>query len=315
MERISCIFCGKPGNRIAISEHGYNGLKCENCNLIFVSPRPDATEIIGLYTEHHAVSYADAQFQFESFGRREAAKALSIISNYRKDGSILELGPGGGSFLLEARNFGYTPFGIELNPLEARWINERLGIPCESDPLTECSFAGRKFDIVYHKDVLSHLSDPVGVFRAINQSMNKTGLLVFETGNIADVKDKHYKWFSEFLYPDHLFFFGEKSLKILLERTEFSCLHIHRYAILLPLLLKRMLWRVKDPLKDKKTVEKMKLKKEINPARSRKMSAKRRLRLSYRYVSQYLDKFGVILPKKGWPLRLLVIAEKRSEIC
>jgi len=315
MERITCIFCGITSNHIAITENGYNGLKCANCNLIYISPRPGAAEITQIYTDYHAVQYADAHFQFEGFGRKVAARTLSKIKNYRKSGSILELGPGGGYFLLEALHYGYEPYGIELNPIEARWINEKLYIPCETTALSKSSFGERKFDIIYHNDVLSHLYDPVGVFREINQSMKKTGLLVFETGNIADVNEKHYKWFSEFHYPEHLFYFGEKSLGILLERTGFKCLQVYRDAILLPLLLQKLLWRMKDPLKDKKTVEDMRSKKDLNPVGRAQLGMKRRLRRTYRYAMHNLTKFGsILLPKNGWPLKLLVIAEKRSDL-
>jgi len=206
MEDISCIFCGKPSDDVAITENGYTGRKCQECNLIFISPRPSAAEITHLYTAEHAVLYADAQFHFERFSRMLAASTLAKIRNYKKGGSLLELGPGGGSFLLEARNCGYEPYGIELNPIEARWINEKLRIPCENVALNEGSFGGKRFDIIYHKDVLSHLHDPIGAFADMNRTLKKNGLLVFETGNIADVEKKHYRFIYQFLYPDHLFF-------------------------------------------------------------------------------------------------------------
>jgi hypothetical protein len=163
MERINCIFCGRSSNHIAINENGYNGLKCKSCDIIYISPRPSADYITHLYTAHHAVKYADAQFQFERYKRMEAARTLSKIKNYRESGSILEIGPGGGFFLMEARNYNYEPYGIELNPLEAHWIKEKLHIPCETTALNKSSFGGRMFDIIYHRDVLSHLYDPVGV--------------------------------------------------------------------------------------------------------------------------------------------------------
>jgi SAM-dependent methyltransferase len=298
MEDNSCIFCGVPSHHVAITEHGFMGVKCNKCNLIYISPRPDATEVTRLYTEEHAVLYADSQFQFDGFNRMQAARTLAKVRNYRGAGSVLELGPGGGGFLVEARKWGYEPYGIELNPIEARWINEKLQIPCEHAPLSGVSFGGKDFDIVYHRDVLSHLSDPIGVFRDINRALKKNGLLVFETGNIADVDEKYMSYYSQFFYPDHLFFFGEKSIDTLLERTGFKRVCVYREAIMLQLLLQKAFWRSKEALKDKRNVA--------------GMSMKRRLRLLYRYVSYYLLRLGSVLPKEGRPLKLLVIAEKVS---
>lgn len=312
MEEISCIFCGERSQHLSISENGYTGLKCDKCNLIYISPRPNAAEVVQLYAHDHSLMYADAQFQFEQVMRMTAALALSKIRNYKQSGSILELGPGGGYFLLEARNNGYDPYGIELNPIEARWINEELRIPCENFPLREKSFGGKQFDIIYHKDVLSHLHDPIGVFRDINKALKEDGLLVFETGNIADVRKKYFKYFSQFSYPDHLFFYGEKSISTLLARTGFRCIGIIRSAILLQLILQKVLWRIKDSLKDKYAAEEMKSQREKDSA-ANTLTVKRRLRNLYRYTSYALVRFGTVLPKKGRPLKLLIFAQKESD--
>lgn len=193
-----------------------------------------------LYTDEHAVLYADAQFQFDAFNRMEAARTLSKIQKIKERGAILEIGPGGGGFLSEARRLGYDPHGIELNPIEARWINEELKIPCETAILSPTSFNGQTFDIIYHRDVLSHLSDPIGAFRMMHRALKSDGLLVFETGNIADVDPRYMKYFSQFSYPDHLFFFGEKSLIKLMAMTGFTQHAIHRDPILLQLILQKM---------------------------------------------------------------------------
>jgi 2-polyprenyl-3-methyl-5-hydroxy-6-metoxy-1,4-benzoquinol methylase len=312
MENISCIFCGKQSDHIAITENGYAGRKCQDCNLIYISPRPNAADVKYLYTDEHAVLYADAQFQFDKVKRMIAVSTLAKIRNYRKSGALLELGPGGGYFLQEARNWGYDPYGIELNPIEARWINEKLQIPSENVALNEGSFGGKQFDIIYHNDVLSHLYDPIGVFGDINRALKRDGLLVFKTGNIADVDEKYYKFFSQFLYPDHLFFYGEHSLKMLLERTGYKYICVYREAILLQLLLQKALWRFKDSLKDKRVIENMKTHKRID-SEDRGLSVKRQLRLMYQYVSHYFIRVGRILPKNGRPLKLLVVAEKKSD--
>jgi SAM-dependent methyltransferase len=313
MEEIPCIFCGVRSQNVAITENGYTGLKCIACNLIYVSPRPGAAKIENLYTDEHAFLYADAQFKFERVNRLAAAATLSKIRQHRKGGSVLELGPGGGQFLLEARKCGFEPYAIELNPIEAHWIKDGLGIPCERSPLSGESFNGRRFDLIYHKDVLSHLHDPITVFSNINNALEENGLLVFETGNIADVDKRFYKHFSQFLYPDHLFFFGERSIDCLLERTGFRRIDIKRDAILLELVLQKALWRLKGALKeeDAKTTS---METVERPADTDKMSVKRRLRSWYRYVNMLLVKLGVILPKRGRPLKLLIFAEKKRNV-
>ena len=310
MEEVSCIFCQAHSNDVVIVENGFTGVKCHNCNLIFISPRPDPTEVTRLYSDGHAVLYADAQFKFERFNSMEAARTLAKIRSRKKGGgTLLEIGPGGGSFLSEARKRGYEPHGIELNPIEARWINENLRIPCETTALSATSFGGRRFDIIYHRDVLSHLSNPIEAFQEMHRALKPDGLLVFETGNIADVDRKYMKYFSQFSYPDHLFFFGEQSLNILLERTGFAMRCIDREAIMLQLILQKALWSLKDSLKDERVLQEMHAEKKLKPEGTG-LTGKRRLRNLYRYVNHYLVRCGKFLPKRGRPLKLLVFARK-----
>lgn len=312
MEEISCIFCEKSNTRVAITENEYTGLKCDDCELVYISPRPEADEVINVYTHEHATLYADAQLHFEEINSKQAASVLSEIRKHKREGSVLELGPGAGFFLQEARNLGYDVWAIELNPVEAQWI-DKLDIPCETEPLNENSFDGQQFDIVYHRDVLSHLSDPVGVFQEINRALKPGGLLVFETGNTGELSEKYYKYFTQFLYPDHLFFFGEKSIRLLLDRTGFKVIEFRRYAIILQLLLSKALWGLKDRLKDVNKKDQAQDGVVSVGSTGSRASFKRRLRSLYRLVSFLLIRIGTaVLPKKGRPLKLLVFATKTS---
>ncbi|MGZ3939325.1 MAG: methyltransferase domain-containing protein, partial [Flavisolibacter sp.] len=178
--------------------------------------------------------------------------------------------------------------------------------------LSEKSFNGKKFDIIYHQDVLSHLYDPIASLIDMNRALKENGLLIFETGNIADVDKSYYKYFSQFSYPDHLFFFGEHSLDLLLEQAGFKPICIMRESIWLQLLLQKVLWSMKDLLKDKQILENMKTDRNIDSGGGG-LSFKRYIRLFYRYVSYYLIKLGRILPKNGRPLKLVVVAEKKFE--
>ena len=105
MEEISCIFCEKNSRHVAITENGYNGLKCHNCNLIYISPRPSASETTHLYTtDDQAVFDAETQLNIDKTKRMSAKKTLLKIRRRKNSGSLLEIGPGGGFFLLEQYN-------------------------------------------------------------------------------------------------------------------------------------------------------------------------------------------------------------------
>ena len=232
MEDVQCIFCKKSTDNVVIEENGYKGRKCPECGLIYVSPRPTFREIQELYRFDRQATSAHQQVFGTLSKRLHARHHVRMIRRFLQRGSILELGSGTGEFLDEARKEGFDAYGVEINPRLSRFIDEELSIPCENRPLNSSLFGGKKFDMVYHCDVLSHFYDPLSEFMQINAKLRDGGLVIFETGNLGDVDLRYYRWFSSFQCPDHLFFFSVDNIMNLLSRTGFQPLRVYSFCIL-----------------------------------------------------------------------------------
>lgn len=230
MESIACIFCNSSSGQEVIQESGYAGKKCDSCALIYIADRPSPQEVIDLYGHEQAHISSQSHITTSHFRYLHSRHTLGRIHNYKSAGKILEIGAGGGFFLQQARQAGFEPYALELNPTQANFIRTN-GIPCEQQPLSATSFGQTKFDIIYHNDVISHFHDPKSAFATMHEKLNKDGIMVFETGNIADIDQRYYKRFTAFQYPDHLFFFGESTLKQLLANNGFDLVAYHRYGI------------------------------------------------------------------------------------
>jgi 2-polyprenyl-3-methyl-5-hydroxy-6-metoxy-1,4-benzoquinol methylase len=242
LESIGCIFChnNEADAEPVIEEKGFIGRRCPECGLIFVSPRPDLEATFNLYEQEVAHSYA-GRHQRKAFGDRLIARhTLSIIKRFKTEGSLLEIGAGGGMFLEEARKAGFEVSGVELNPFEAEFIIGTLNILCAPEPLSQ-AYPEKKFDVIYHRDVLSHFHDPIEEFRHFNDRLNPDGIVVFETGNFTDVQKRFYGLYKTFHLPEHLFFFGRETFKRLLESTGFMMEHISGYSILYLLTIDRFI--------------------------------------------------------------------------
>ena len=313
METISCIFCGCSDRQVVITENGYTGVKCTACRLIYITPRPSAHEVVATYSDTGAAKYANIHLHFAAVYRRQAMQTLSKIRGFLPSGSILELGPGSGAFLLTAKELGYDVAGIELNPYEAAWLKDTCGLSCENTPLSAASFGGRRFDLIYHRDVLSHLHDPIAVFKAINRTLRPGGWLVFETGNTGDLDRKYYKYFAQFLYPDHLFFFGERSIEKLLAKASFRLEQIQRINILPRLIIERMLWKLRRLLREAEPVAAAPATAPNRSSSSPRRTLKRKIREWYRRFDGGLAACGRFLPSAGRPCKLLVFAQKVHE--
>jgi len=247
LEDATCALCGITSKDVAIEQDGFQVRRCPTCGLLYVSPRPSAVSIHSRYGHDDAHISADAHIASEAATRASARHLLAHVGRLlskERGSTLLELGSGAGYLLDEARKLGYDVHGIEMNPAQASFMRTTLGIPCEEEPISEGSFGSKRFDVIIHVDVLSHLLDPVADFQMICSKLNDQGLLVFETGNFADVAFRHYKTIETFQLPDHLTFFGEKTLRELLRRTGFKLVDIRRFSLLPELIVTNLARRL-----------------------------------------------------------------------
>lgn len=233
---ILCIFCGKGSEKIAWVENGFVGRRCD-CGLIYISPRPGPDEILDLYNSPEADWSAKSRIKAEFAARLNGRHRLRLIKKYLLQGSLLEIGSGGGYFLDESKRAGFEPFGVEPNLLQAKFIREQFKVPVETNPFGENSFTGLDFDMICHFDVLSHFYDPIFEFKNFSKRLKEEGILFFETGNGGDLSQRWLKFIKHLQYPHHLFLFSEKNIEQLCNQTGFEILKKYQYSIFLQLLL------------------------------------------------------------------------------
>lgn len=313
MELINCIFCDIENKNSVIEENGYFGRKCSQCGLIYISPRPSQNEMVDLYVQGNSQMPVEAHLSGGMGKRIYARHNLNIIRKYIKNGAILEIGAGAGYFLDEARKAGFEPYGIELNNVQAKFIRDNFNIQCEETPLNPSSFDGKIFDVIYHVDVISHFYNPLKEFREMNSKLRKGGFLVFETGNGGDIEQRYFKCFESFQYPDHLFFFSEKNIEDLLEKTGFQLIKIYKYTILLQLLLymgTRKMINLLSSAKKSSVASNYKTS-QIERADIKTKSIvgfMKNIYLCFSYAMRY--KVGSIMPKKRRPQTFIIVARK-----
>lgn len=313
MEEISCIFCETTAGPVVIEENGYQARRCTMCGLIYVSPRPEASATEYLYTHGEAHLSPAHHLRLLHLKRLYARHHLRLLRRFGLQGSVLEIGAGAGAFLAEAQALGLRPYGIELNSIQASHVREDLGIPCEERPLGADVFPGEVFDVIYHCDVVSHFRDPLDEFRTMHQRLRDDGLLVFETGNLPDVDSRVFHRYRPFQLPDHLFFFGRDSLRLLLDRTGFELVDTFAYGIEPQLLAMKALRTV------------MGLPRALRPAAApvagsaapaaappSPNAAPSLARRAFDWIMYFLRYYaGRVAPKRGRQQTLLIVARKR----
>lgn len=298
MQEVACLLCNNSGHPVVISQDGFTGKNCEQCEVIYISPRPDRQQVADIYGHTQAHIAAQSHVTDSWFKQLHARHTLRILQRYMPSGDLLEIGAGGGFFLAQAQRVGFTPYAIELNPVQAQFMAEQFGIPCERQPLSRQSFGNRLFDAIYHCDVISHFFDPVEDFKIMHGKLKAGGIVMFETGNIAEVDQRHFGKFPSFQYPDHLFFFGERSIRTILELTGFELRLIQRSNIEGHLALQRLTKKESQPGHGSAQA----------PKNSRFKNIARTLYHGACFASRY--QLGRLVPSTQRPQTLIVVAQK-----
>jgi 2-polyprenyl-3-methyl-5-hydroxy-6-metoxy-1,4-benzoquinol methylase len=298
MEKVKCLLCNEE-HQIFWEEHGFSWQKCFKYNFIYLSSQPDKED-----TEYHSetnIKKKTAQdYLRPNMGKVLMAQhTLFFIKQLKKDGYLLEIGPGGGEFLLCARKEGFNTFAVEIDRTLADYLTQNLNITVENcSASSDNYFESQSFDIIYHKDVLSHLQNPINSFKTFYDKLKDDGILVFETGNVGEI-DKPWTSFIKTVWnPDHLFLFSIKSVKFLLDLSGFELIRYRYYSIVPYQLVSKIFKRKKKTIND------------FNGSIAGDMNVSIAQKIKW-YIAFFLVyHLGRFLPK-NWPSTVIYVAKKK----
>jgi SAM-dependent methyltransferase len=234
MQMVRCYNCQSNKNTFYASENSFNLVKCDECGLLFVNPRPNDEEI----SRAHKVGVHRGSEELHMTGSFSLSK-ISIYKDIFKDIygddfcldniSWLDIGCGHGEFLLALQQVGggrIIAKGIEPNVHKQKSAQER-GLDVSNFELDEHN---EKYDVISLLNVYSHLSDPPKTILGWKKLLKPGGEIILETGDTALLSSKdHYK---PFYLPDHLSLASEDIVTDILKRIGFDIICIKKYPYL-----------------------------------------------------------------------------------
>ncbi len=201
-------------------------VRCGRCSMMYESPRlPEEAIVAGYASADDAGHDSQHHMRVKSF-----AWSLKRFSRHLPEppARILDVGTAGGAFLEAARDFGYTPFGVEPSQYLAGAARAR-GFDVRAGTLADGLFAGESFDVVSMWDVIEHLCDPRDAVARVHDLLRPGGtfLLNFPDSGTwqARLAGKRFWW----LLSVHVSYFTRRTMRRLLEEAGFEVRVVSRH--------------------------------------------------------------------------------------
>jgi len=251
LEKTPCAICGRMNDPafmtvldpIKHNQIPYTLVKCSECGLIYLNPRPGAEG--GL--ESHPEEYWKRKnlfYQTEEPARTSTLKnALlrlffaeeirHIKENIPPNGRLLEVGFGNGDFLQLLRNVGYQTLGIEADPASFGVAKKKHPhLELYNTSIENIAFKTEPFDAVIMIHVLEHVRNPNGALGEIRRILADTGSLFIWVPNIDCYQFRIFRErYFNLCAPQHMYQYTPETLRRLLENNGFKVIRISHQSI------------------------------------------------------------------------------------
>jgi len=234
----SCYVCGSDERKPWATENGHHAVRCADCGLVYVSPRPRLEDIsraaqTGLHAGEKELAVTGAYG-----GRRRVEHYLARLADlygrayfHGAGERWLDVGAGFGEFLEalgEASGGALKTRGLEPNEAKAASARERrLNVT-----FAELSALGERYHHVSLLNVFSHLPEPPAMLRTLRDLLEPSGELLLQTGNFAELERSEIPVSLDL--PDHLSFANERLLRRVLDATGFGVVTVKAYPMFPP---------------------------------------------------------------------------------
>lgn len=237
IEQVACNLCGADDTELLFNipvrddQKGIYGLdvwpivRCRQCHLTYTNPRQDKEALTAYYAFNNEYDNQFIQEWFigsAPFQRPTWQRFLRVLGRYVPNGRLLDVGCGIGSFLVEARQAGYSVMGQEISPLFVTYCRETQKLTIFDGEIEEIRDES-PFDALTLFDVIEHHPDPKKLLQEMHRLLKPGGLVMISTHDIGNIFARWYgpRW--RYLMPiGHLTYFTKPTLAAMLQATGFE---------------------------------------------------------------------------------------------
>jgi len=231
---IGCALCG--GRRLQALLHpydqrrkkpkwNYHVVRCAGCGFLFRHPGIRPERLGDLYSSGKYAKFLAGKYEQKRLRRyRVTMKPFGSLFESGEGRRLLDFGCGHGLFLDLAHERGFECYGVDLaaDAIEAARQKPSGKHTYHGAPGDVPEIAAGGFDVITMWSVLAHLAKPVEDLTMLRRLLAPDGVLLLLTVNAGSLKLKRQLAAWDGFTPNHLIFFSQSSLRILLQRAGFG---------------------------------------------------------------------------------------------
>lgn len=220
---IKCPFCESENTRLHLklkdyflSQEDFEIHECDDCKLLFTSPRPDKSVIGKYYKSEDYLSHNEHKKGLVPF-IYNCVKKINVKRKYKiathTKPYLLDFGCGVGDFLHYAQQKGCEVMGCDLSEDARKLASEKLGKTIVT-PEEIFTLPHSTFDVITMWHVLEHIDDLKFQADQLYRLLKDNGRLVIAVPNYKSYDAEYYKdkW-AAYDVPRHLNHFHKESLE------------------------------------------------------------------------------------------------------
>jgi len=227
MEYVECVFCKSNEYKLFKEIDGYCLVKCRNCGLVYLNPRPSQQEIKEKYSaEYHIKRLLEEEpkttKEIEEGINKNIGRAEEIVSQFGNKGKLLDIGCGAGFFIACLRRYGWDVSGIDISEWATEFARKKLKLNVFTGTVEDIQY-NEKFDIITMYHILEHLPNSSRSLKKVSEIITNDGVLIIKGPNLGSFDRVWHgnNWYG-FSDKSHLYYFTPNTYQMILERAGFS---------------------------------------------------------------------------------------------
>ena len=226
-----CPVCLSEKSEFFLHRLGIDIHRCLCCDHRYQNPRIKFKKIVELYSNDSSpvkVYSSPVQKGIDKSKYQYGLKLLEQLNPQPKD-KIIDIGCGAGGFLFEAENLGWNQcVGVDINEKWSKSFSKSTGVQFINSTFESLNSErlGGDYNVVSMWNVLEHIYDVHKTVSDIYKLLQNGGLFIVMVPNVKSLASRLMREMSPTFNWKHVSHFCENSLKTLMIKHEFKCVHL-----------------------------------------------------------------------------------------